>query len=330
MIKLYALLIILFISTLFYFRFAPVISRTEGYTYYLQPGTSKYKLATELNQQEIATHPILLVTYLYAHKGTTLKTGEYHFKKGSTLYSIAQQILYGYGLNYRPFTIVPGWTFKQVRAALDKTIGLRHLITSLSDQQIMERFGYTQLSPEGEFFPETYNYTRNDVDLVILKRAFDLMQSKLNEAWQTRAAGLPYKNSYEALIAASMIEKEGYLDMERPVIAGVLVNRLKKDMLLQIDATVIYGLGDRYKGKIYKENLLENTLYNTYVHRGLPPTPIAMPGLSSLQAATHPQQNNYYYYVAKGNGGHQFSTTLQAHHEAVQTAIEKMRWIRVS
>lgn len=317
-----AVLIVGIVSANVYLRFVPVVTREEGYVYYLQPGTSKHKVVADLKQQHIVRHPFLLAFYLYSQKNI-LKVGEYHFPKGSTLYSIGQQILFGHGFFYRQFTIVPGWTFKQIRTELMKTPSLRHLIAALNDQQIMERLGFATLSPEGVFFPETYNYKRNDLDLVILKRAFDLMQSKLREAWQNRMPGLPYKDSYEALIVASMIEKEAYLDSERPIIAGVLINRLKQNMLLQIDATVIYGLGDRYTGKIYKENLLSDTPYNTYTRKGLPPTPIAMPGLSSILAAMHPQQHQFYYYVAKGNGSHQFSATLQAHHQAVQATMEK-------
>ena len=176
------------------------------------------------------------------------------------------------------------------------------------------------ISPEGEFFPETYNYTMNVSDLVILKRAYDLMQNKLNIAWQTRSATLPYKSAYDALIAASLIEKEAYLDKERPIISGVIINRLNKNMLLQIDATVIFGLGSRYNGKIYKTDLIEDTAYNSYVHKGLPPTPIAMPGMASINAAIHPQQHDYLFYVAKGDHSHQFSKTLIEHDAAIRAA----------
>lgn len=319
--------ILCFVSIELYFLFTSVVPQKPGYTYYLRPGTSKKVLISDLTQQGVIHHPVLYALYIYPHdyfRKTGLKTGEYHFPQGSTPYSIWKQITNGTGFLYRPFAIVPGWTFKQLRAELLKAQGLRHLTATLSDKQIMEHLGYPDFSPEGEFFPDTYNYTRGDIDLVILKRAFDFMQIKLQEAWQNRAAALPYKNKYEALIVASMIEKEGYLDTERPTIAGVLINRLNKNMALQIDATVIYGLGDRYNGKIYKENLLEDTVYNTYVHKGLPPTPIAIPGLSSIQAAMHPQQSNYYYYVAKGDGSHQFSSSLDAHHAAVQAITNQV------
>jgi len=322
-IALSAFILCCFVSIGLYFLLTPVVIQDEGYVYYLRPGITKRLVVDELTQQGIITHPVLLSMYVFPQKNSALKVGEYHFLKGSTPYSIWKQITSGTGLLYRPLPIIPGWTFKQLRAELLKAQGLRHTTAALSDKQIMEYLGNTNLSPEGEFFPETYNYTRGDSDLSILKRAFHLMQVKLQSAWNKRSAGLPYHSPYEALITASMIEREGYLNSERPVIAGVLINRLKKNMLLQIDAAVIFGLGDRYDGKIYKQNLLEDTPYNTYLHKGLPPTPIAMPGLSSLEAATMPQQNDFYYYVAKGDGSHQFSSTLQAHNEAVKASINK-------
>lgn len=315
-----AFLFCCFISIWLYFLFAPVVSEENGSVYYVRPGITKHQVINELTQQGIITHPIALLLFAFPQKNSVLKVGEYHFLKGSSPYSIWKQITTGTGLFYRRLAIIPGWTFKQLRAELLKAEGVRHSTAALTDKQIMEQLGYPDLSPEGEFFPETYNYTRGNSDLIILKRAFNLMQNKLQALWNNRAANLPYQNVYDALIAASMIEREAYLDSERPVIAGVIVNRLKKEMPLQIDATIIYGLGDRYTGKIYKQDLRQDTPYNTYLHKGLPPTPIAMPGFSSLQAAINPQQNNFYYYVANGNGGHQFSSNLQQHNDAVQSA----------
>jgi UPF0755 protein len=234
-----------------------------------------------------------------------------------------RQMTTGKGLYYRLFTIVPGWSFTQLRRQLLLNKYLKHISQTYDDKQIMTELGNSSLAPEGEFYPDTYYYTRGVPDLVILKRAYQLMQLKLNEAWETRLPGLPYKDAYDALIVASLIEKEAYLNSERPVIAGVLINRLRKNMLLQIDPTVIYGMGDRYTGKIYKENLVENTPYNTYVHKGLPPTPIAMPSQASIEAAIHPQANDYYYFVAKGDGSHQFSKTLLDHNVAVQEAVKQ-------
>lgn len=301
-----------------YLLFSPVVSEENGYVYYLRPGIVKRALITDLHERGIIKHPTALWLYAFPQKNSALKTGEYHFQKGSSEYSIWKQVTAGTGLMYHPFTLVPGWTFKQLRTGLLKAQGLRQATATLQDKQIMEKLGYPNLLPEGEFFPDTYNYTRGDTDFVILKRAFDRMQKKLQDVWKDRAEKLPYKTPYEMLIVASLIEREGFLDAERPIIAGVIMNRLATNMLLQVDATVIYGMGNRYNGKIRRENLLEDTPFNTYLHKGLPPTPIAMPGMSSLKAATHPDQNNFYYYVAKGNGAHEFSTTLDEHHAAVE------------
>lgn len=302
------------------FLFSSTVSEEDGVQYFLRPGTSPKTLVTDLTQQGIIKHPSLLLFYIHLKPHQMLKTGEYLFPKGSSPHSIWRQVTEGTGLVYHSFTIIPGWSFNQLRHELAQTSGLRHISAKLGDKELMASLGYPNLAPEGEFFPETYNYTRGVSDLVILKRAIDLMQSRLNEAWESRAKDLPYKSPYEALIAASMIEKEAYLNVERPIIAGVLVNRLHKDMLLQFDPTVIYGLGERYTGKIHKENLLDNNDFNTYVHKGLPPTPIAMPSMTSIEAALHPEATKYLYFVARGDGSHQFSTSLIEHHVAVSSA----------
>jgi UPF0755 protein len=190
----------------------------------------------------------------------------------------------------------------------------------MTDKDLMLLLGDGNRSPEGLFMPETYYFSRGDSDLTILKRAHQLMQQKLNTAWNSRAADLPYQDAYQALIAASLIEKEAYLAKEQPIISGVLVNRLRKNMLLQFDPTIIYGLGSAYQGKIFKKDLTTDTPYNTYLHRGLPPTPIASPGITAITAAVHPAQHNYFYFVAVGDGSHQFTTNLQDHHQAVVNA----------
>lgn len=310
------------IASLF-FLFGSTVSDEKGVVYYLKPGTSKKVFIAELSQQGIIRHPWLFSIYVYSHKGEPLKTGEYVFPNGASLVSIWHQVSTGTGLLYHPFTIVPGWSFHQLREELAGIQELHHTATPLNDKQIMDHLGYANLAPEGEFFPETYYYTKGISDFVILKHAFHLMQTKLQQAWDKRAPNLPFKNPYEALIAASLVEKEAYLNSERPMIAGVLVNRLRKNMLLQFDPTVIYGMGDRYAGKIHKENLQENNAYNTYVNKGLPPTPIAMPSTASIEAVMHPEVNDYYYFVARGDGSHQFSKSLPEHNAAVAATLKK-------
>lgn len=302
------------------YLFIPTVYNEVGINYYLKPGTSKKTFVAEIAQREIIPFHFLFSAYTSFFPNTQLKTGEYHFPKGSSPYSIWQQVTHGTGLLYHSFTIVPGWSFKQLREALDQTKFLKHNTEKWDEKAIMTALGEANLPAEGQFFPESYHYSRDVPDLVILKRAYDLMQSQLKVAWEKRSKNLPYKSAYEALIAASMVEKEAYLSAERPIIAGVLVNRLERDMLLQFDPTVIYGLGSRYNGKLHKENLLENNAYNTYVNKGLPPTPIAMPSLSSIEAAVHPEKVEYFYFVARGDGSHQFSKTLIDHNKAVNAA----------
>lgn len=303
-----------------YALFFPVVYQTTGVVYYLKPSTSKPVVIQELSQQGLIHVSPVFAIYVFLHKGTPLKTGEYLFPRFATPWSIWRQMTSGTGLYYHRFTIVPGQTFIQIQNAMKQADGLRPLAANWSDKQVMSAIGHPELAPEGEFFPETYYYLRDDADITLLKRAFDLMQQRLGETWTHRQTTLPYKNIYQALIAASLIEKEAFLETERPLIAGVIVNRLKKNMLLQIDPTVIYGLGLRYDGTIHKKDLLDNNPYNTYVRKGLPPTPIASPSMASIEAAMNPNQHDYLYFVARGDGSHRFSKTLAEHNIAVKAA----------
>lgn len=300
-----------------YLWLVPVITQDDGIVYYLKPGVSKKVFLADLGNKNIIAHPNWLALFVYPQKSSQLKKGEYKFGKGSTAFSIWKQVTNGTGLYYHHFTIIPGWSFNQLRFELLQQPALKHSISGLNDKQIMEFLGDNRAGPEGLFYPETYSYTRGVSDLTILKQAYDLMQHKLKIAWENRANDLPYKSDYEALIAASLIEKEAYLNLERPIIAGVLINRLNHNMLLQFDPSVIYGLGQRYDGKIHKENLSQDSVYNTYLHKGLPPTPIAIPSQFSLEAALHPKKHDYYYFVAKGDGTHQFSKNLLDHNKAI-------------
>lgn len=306
-----------------YLFLVPVVKQTGGVVFYLKPGSSKKMLTQALTAQGVIPLPFVFRLYAELNFTAPLKTGEYLFPQNSTNASIFKQVSTGTGLYYRAFTIIPGWTFAQLKEALAKAPGLKSMITRLTDQQIMNYMGSGNVAPEGEFYPDTYYYTRDVQDLVILRRAYDLMQNRLAEAWANRTPNLPYKDAYQALIVASLIEKEAYLNTERPMIGGVIINRLNKNMLLQIDPTVIYGMGTRYQGKIKKEDLHEDTPYNTYIRKGLPPTPIAIPSQASIDAATKPSQHDYLYFVAKGDGSHQFSKNLLDHNTAVKAAITK-------
>jgi UPF0755 protein len=304
-----------------YILLYPVSLPKQGAIFYVAPGVSRDALVYELAGQNLVRFPALFDLYVRA-RGKVPVHSEYTFHSGSSPYTIWKQIISGSGRHYRAFTIIPGWTFKQVKTALLNDPTLRHVTKNMSDADIMAVLGDAGHTPEGLFLPETYYYSRGDADLAVLKRAHNLMEARLNEAWEMRAPNLPFQNAYEALIAASLIEKEAYLPQEQPVIGGVLVNRLKKNMLLQFDPTVIYGMGDAYQGKIYKKDLETDTPYNTYIHKGLTPTPIAMPGFSAIKAALHPDVHDYLYFVAKGDGSHAFTTNLESHINAVKKAEE--------
>lgn len=281
----------------------------------IKPGDQKKQFADKLAGLGLTSYPRLFAAFMYTHH-QTIKRGEYVFQPGSSLYTIWLQVSRGTGFYQRAFTIVPGWTIKQLRQALLSTDALRHDAAGQTDA-VWSQMLKLSTPPEGLLLPETYFYTKGSSDWMILQKALHLMQVKLAVLWVNRALDLPFQSAYEALIAASLIEKEAYHDDERPMIAGVLINRLKKHMLLQFDPSVIYGLGDRYDGRIHKQDLLEKTPYNTYVIRGLPPTPIAFPSVKSIESVLHPAQHEYLYFVVETEKRHRFSTTLKQHHDAV-------------
>ncbi len=304
-----------------HFLYSSLIHDEQGYRYTVKPGDSLKAVINDLSLQGIVHHPFYMKLLMrYRGDAPKLKAGEYLFPKGSTPSSMLQQMSTGSGLVYHAFTIIPGWSFRDIRHAMLQENDLQHTMEQKTDQEIMAYLHQPGVMPEGQFYPDTYYFAPGTMDIVVLKRAFQAMQTKLSEVWKSRPMNLPYKNPGEVLIVASLIEKEAYLKTERPLIAGVLMNRLKKDMLLQVDPTVIYGMGLRYTGKIRREDLLENTPYNTYVHKGLPPTAIAMPGFDSIMAAVHPDNTSYLYYVARGDGSHLFSDTYIEHQLAVTEA----------
>lgn len=308
-------------ATWAYALFLPIPLPKDGNVFYLKAGTSRSTIIKNLSDSGYIRLAPLFKAYIYffdAH----FKAGEYHFAQGSSPYTIWKQLTKGTGHYYRSFTIIPGWTFAQIKQALYEEATINSVSQTMSNKELMAALGDAIHHPEGMFMPETYFYIRDASDLVILKRAYDLMQKKLDSAWQKRSKDLPYKDRYEALIAASLIEKEAYLAPEQPKIGGVLINRLRKDMLLQFDPSVIYGMGEKYNGTIYKQDLVADTPYNTYVHKGLPPTPIAMPSTSAIQAALQPESHDYLYFVAKGDGSHEFSKSLVDHQDAVKRASE--------
>ena len=250
-------------------------------------------------------------------RASELKAGNYVLNSGMTPYNMFEAMTNG-DSTQSGITFIEGWTFRQMREELNHTEGIEHIGMAMSDAEILNRIGATEKHPEGLFFPDTYYFSDGVSDIDVLQRAYEAMKRKLSEVWELRADGLPYATPYQALIMASVVEKETGRAAERPLIAKVFLNRLKLGMRLQTDPTVIYGMGEKFDGNIRKQDLLKDTPYNTYTREGLPPTPIAMPGLAAIDAALHPDATaNYLYFVGKGDGSHAFSKTLEEHNRAV-------------
>ena len=253
-----------------------------------------------------------------------LHKGEYRMQPGMTVEGLIDLWKRGEIVQYS-LTLVEGWNFHQVRQALAKEEKLEQTLDGLSDSQVMEKIGHNGIFPEGRFFPDTYRYVRGMTDVELLKKAYDRLDEVLAKEWEQRSADLPYKEPYQALIMASLVEKETGVPQERGQIAGVFVRRMAMGMLLQTDPTVIYGLGDRYNGKLTRAHLREETPYNTYMISGLPPTPIAMVGREAIHAALNPVAGTSLYFVARGDGSHVFSDDLDAHNNAVREFQLKRR-----
>jgi UPF0755 protein len=246
-----------------------------------------------------------------------VKAGNYEVERGVTPLELIEKITRGGKNSALAITFVEGWTFRQMRKVLDDNPALSHDTLGLSDVDVLQRMGLEETSPEGLFFPDTFHFSAGMTDLNILRRSYDLMQKHLAAQWEQRSPGIPLATPYEALILASIVEKETGRAVERSTISAVFLNRLKLGMKLQTDPTVIYGIGEIFDGNLRKQDLLSDTPYNTYTRVGMPPTPIAMPGLASLHAALHPAATDALYFVAKGDGSSHFSRSLEEHDRAV-------------
>ena len=284
----------------------------------MERGDGASKLARKLQEEGVirqtALFDILVRVGGFEHD---LKAGEYQLQANANLLDILDTIVSGRSISY-PVTLVEGWTLVDMVEVLRKQEKLEAKIESTDHLKIAKQLKLPPRNLEGLFFPDTYNYISGESDVMVLRRAYNKMNKVLNDEWRNRSSGLPYAEPYEALIAASIIEKESSDLDEYPIISRVIVNRLNKGMRLQMDPTVIYGLGSGFDGNLTKKHLKQDTEYNTYVRKGLPPTPIAMPGLAALKASMNPAETSALYFVSRGDGTHQFSDTLEAHNLAVK------------
>ena len=306
----------------------PIAGLEQGGSLVLAPGDSFATMLRKLHEAGAVGGHDTEWRLLARETGAAgrLQVGEYALAAGTTPRQLLERMRDGKVIARR-VTIVEGWNLRELRAALAKAEPLLHESKDMDDAALMRAIGHPGVHPEGRFLPETYQYVRGDSDLDVLKRAYDAMDEALDAAWAARAPDLPLKSKDEALVLASIVEKETGIAEERDEIAGVFVRRLKIGMRLQTDPTVIYGMGTRYAGNIRKADLLADTPYNTYTRDGLPPTPIAMPGKAALQAATHPAGGDALYFVAVGDGSgrHVFTRSLADHQDAVREYLRNYR-----
>ena len=280
-------------------------------------GASLRTAANRAVQSGVKLPPDLLYAYFRLQgREQTIKPGDYEVTRGMTAGDLLDKLIRGDRI-VLTVTLVEGWTFRQVRAALARAENLSQDTAEMTGEQIMKALGKPGVAPEGRFFPDTYHYAKNSGDLAVLRQSMQLMDRRLQAAWDARAPNLPLKTADEALVLASIVEKETGQAKDRPEIAGVFINRLRIGMRLQTDPTVIYGLGERFDGDLKRSHLTADTAFNTYTRAGLPPTPIAMPGKASLMAAVQPASTRALYFVARGDGSSHFSRSLDEHNRAV-------------
>ncbi len=307
------------------FRTTPLDTGDEPVSLVIKPGSSLRTVAGELHDRGILEHPLYLVL-LARWQGIDgkIKAGEYALDPGVTPEKLLQQLTEGRVLQYA-LTLIEGETFREMMRRITEAPALEQTLENHNGATVMQAIGYPGLHPEGRFLPETYHYPRGTRDVDVLRRAFRDMEQFLDAEWMKREADLPLETPYDALILASIVEKETGLASERPQIAGVFIRRLRKGMRLQTDPTVIYGIGEQFDGDIRFRDLRKDTPYNTYTRSGLPPTPIAMPGKDAIRAVLHPAPGDSLYFVARGDGSHLFSATLKAHNRAVDKYQRKRR-----
>lgn len=295
----------------------PLPLKTPTVEVSIEPGTPPRDVAQAWAQAGVDVPSLWLYEWFrWSGQSRRIRAGSYEAARGITPYQLLQKMVQG-DEALEHVRLIEGWTFRQWRAELAKAHALKPTTASMSDAELMQALGAPGVVPEGHFFPDTYAYSKGVSDVTVMKRAFRLMQRKLDQAWEQRAPDTPLKSPDEALILASIVEKETGASSDRGMVAGVFSNRLRLGMPLQTDPTVIYGLGDRYDGNLHKRDLQADTPYNTYTRAGLPPTPISMPGMASLMAAVKPTPTKALYFVSRGDGTSHFSESLAEHNRAV-------------
>jgi len=300
-----------------YWSGQPITTDGEPIAFTIPAGSSVGTAAQQISKAGAPVNPFMFsMLARVTQKASKIKAGAYELKPNTTPMGLIDQLVRG-EFAQESLTIIEGWTFRQMRQALAASKSLKHDTADLSDRDLMAKISPDFKSPEGLFFPDTYLFAKGSSDLHIYKQAHALLMNRLAAAWERRDASLPYKTPYEALIMASIVEKETGQKSERSMIAAVFVNRLRQGMMLQTDPTVIYGMGENYAGNIRKKDLETDTPYNTYTRNGLPPTPIALPGVESLAAALGPAKTSALYFVSRGDGTSKFSDNLNDHNKAV-------------
>ena len=296
---------------------SPIELKQPTIDFNIAPGSGLRSAARQIAEAGAELNPwVLTALGKWMRSEASIKAGSYEVERGITPQQLMLKLTRG-DVTQAEIAFIEGWTFRQMRERLDAHPDLRHDSQALSETEIMQRLGANESLPEGLMFPDTYLFSKRSSDLEVLARAYRAMQHHLAREWAAKATGLPYGDPYQALIMASIVEKETGREQDRPLIAAVFGNRLQQGMLLQTDPTVIYGVGEKFDGSLHKRDLQTDTPYNTYTRAGLPPTPIAMPGLASLQATLHPAPSESLYFVARGDGSSQFSRTLDEHNRAV-------------
>ena len=304
--------------------FRPLPMATQTVDLSISSGSTPRMVANQINESGIDASPTLLY-YLFRVSGQSrlIRAGSYEIANTTNAWDLLQKLVRGEE-NLKAITLVEGWNLRQWRQALAKADFLKHDTQSDTDEELMRRLGRPDLPAEGRFFPDTYMYGKGSSDVAVLRRAMNAMDSQLSKAWAQRDMGLPLQNPQEALVLASIVEKETGKPSDRAMIASVFHNRLRINMILQTDPTVIYGLGADFDGNLRRADLQTDHPWNTYVHKGLPPTPIAMPGKAALLATLQPATSKALYFVSRGDGSSEFSESLDQHNAAVDRYQRKL------